>query len=165
MSVKILYTKGGVIKLDGVGPIDNRPSMTSSTPLSHFFLFFIWHVTCDMWHVTCDMWHVTCDMWHVTHDMWHLTHDIWQVGEGDFFLLLFFSSLALTVWEWRCSEDISTNHDLINQSVGDGGVCRTAPATPGLLKNHWIFDRGHTPPSTGSSSRDYKPQAASTLLF
>ena len=30
-------------------------------------------------------------------------------------------------------EDISTNHDLINESVSDGGVSRTSPATPGLL--------------------------------
>ena len=25
--------------------------------------------------------------------------------------------------------------ELINESINDGGVCRTAPATPGLLKN------------------------------
>ena len=51
-------------KLDGVGPIKNRPSIDE---LNHF----LWknaqktHVTHGMWHVTRDMWHVTGDMWHV----------------------------------------------------------------------------------------------------
>ena len=35
-------------------------------------------------------------------------------------------------------QDISTNHYLIHESISNEGVCRTAPATPGLLT------RGHT---------------------
>ena len=44
-------------KLNGVGPVDNRLSPTSSTTLSQvFFLFFI--MTCDTWHVARGTWHV-----------------------------------------------------------------------------------------------------------
>ena len=55
-------------KLDGVGPVDNRPS-------THKFHHFVQkkqnkkNVTCDTWHVTRDTLHVTCDTWHVTRDM------------------------------------------------------------------------------------------------
>ena len=61
-------------KLDGVGPVDNRPS---TDKLHHFLekkrIFFdMWHMTCDTWHMTYDTWHVTCDMWNVTCDMWHV---------------------------------------------------------------------------------------------
>ena len=53
-------------KLDGVGPVDNRPS---TDKLHH----------CEK-KIICDMWHVTCDMWHVTHDTWHVvTRDTWRV--------------------------------------------------------------------------------------
>ena len=48
-----------VWKLDGVGPIDNKPS---TDKLHHF----VWKKINDMWHVTCDMWHMTCDTWHMT---------------------------------------------------------------------------------------------------
>ena len=79
--------------------------------------------------MTCDTWHLTHDMWHVTSDIWHATHDLWQVGLGGRWSFSHnFSSLALTVFEWRCFEGSVT--DLINNK----GVCRTAPATPGLLK-------------------------------
>ena len=47
-------------KLDGVGPIDNRPS---TNKLHHFVQkkkCYTWHVTRDMWHVTHDMWPVAC---------------------------------------------------------------------------------------------------------
>ena len=37
------------------------------------------------------------------------------------------------VWDIQSFTDISTNHHLIHELVGDGGVCRTAPAIPGLL--------------------------------
>ena len=54
-------------KLDGVGPVDNRPS---TDKLHHF----VKKNKKNMWHVTRDMWHVTCDTWHVvTRDMWHVT--------------------------------------------------------------------------------------------
>ena len=84
-----------------------------------------------------DMWHVTLDTWHVTCDMWHMTCDTWQVGGGEPFSPNF-SSLAHVVWEWRCFEDIFTKDELpnewINELINYKGVCRTAPATPGLLK-------------------------------
>ena len=59
-----------VEKLDGVGPVDNRPSTDYLYHFNNFFylfFFYIWHVTCDMWHVTCETWHVTCDTWHIGH--------------------------------------------------------------------------------------------------
>ena len=47
-------------KLDGVGPVDNRPS---TDKLHHFVqINYMWHVTHDTWHLTRDMGHVTCDM-------------------------------------------------------------------------------------------------------
>ena len=61
-------------KLDGVGPVDNRPS---TDKLHHFAQKKkrkkkkkknMWHVTRDTWHVTHNTWHVTCDTWHVTRD-------------------------------------------------------------------------------------------------
>ena len=45
-----------------------------------------------------------------------------------------FRSLALTVWKLWWFEDISTKERWLNQSMNYDGVCRTAPATPGLLK-------------------------------
>ena len=44
----------GLLILDGVGPVDNRPS---TDELHHFV------------RKKEKMWHVTRDMWHVTHDM------------------------------------------------------------------------------------------------
>ena len=49
-----------ISQLDGVGPVDNRPSKDK---LHHFVRKKKWHVTCDIWHVTRD---VTRDTWHVT---------------------------------------------------------------------------------------------------
>ena len=49
-------------KLDGVGPVNNRPS---TDKLHHFVRKNkkkIWHRTYDMWHVTRDTWHITRDM-------------------------------------------------------------------------------------------------------
>ena len=40
-----------------------------------------------------------------------------------------FRSLALTVWEFWCFEYLEEKDDLLNESINDGGVCRTAPAT------------------------------------
>ena len=86
--------------------------------------------------ITCDMRHMTCDMWYVICDTWHVTHVTWQVGTGKPFLFfLLFSSLAFTVWEWKCIEDIFTNYQLVSLSINQwmAEVCWTAPATPGLL--------------------------------
>ena len=78
-----------------------------------------------MCHVT-----VIYDTWQVTHDTWHMTVDVgWTFSQN-------FSSLAHQVWDWLCWEDIVTKGSLthlMNQSMNDGGYCRTAPATPGLL--------------------------------
>ena len=44
--------------------------------------------------------------------------------------------LELVRWsegQWEANEDISTNHESLNELISDGGDCRTAPATPGLL--------------------------------
>ena len=51
--------------------------------------------------------------------MWHVTRDTWQ----------------MTVWQGRFVEDIFTKDDSLrkNQWIYDKGVCRTAPATLGLL--------------------------------
>ena len=76
-------------KLDGVGPVDNRPLTDKLHLFSSFF----------------DMWHVTCDMWHGTHDTWHMTHRGLQA------LCQKFRSLALTVWELWYFEDIFTKND------------------------------------------------------
>ena len=84
----------------------------------------MWHMTHDMWHATCDTWHVTCDTWNMT-------------GGGRWTFSQNFSFPFLTVWEWRYFEDFEEKGDSPNQSVSesmnDKGVCRTAPATPGLL--------------------------------
>ena len=50
-------------KLDGVGPVDNRPS---TDKLHHFVQKKRKKI------VTHDMWHVTSDTWHDTHDTWHV---------------------------------------------------------------------------------------------
>ena len=41
--------------------------------------------------------------------MWHMT------GEGRWTFSQNFSSLALTVWEWRCSKNISTKKELLRE--------------------------------------------------
>ena len=48
----------------------------------------------------CDMWHLTLDTWNLTHGMLHMT------GRGRWTFSQNFSSLASTVWEWRCFEDV-----------------------------------------------------------
>ena len=59
----------------------------------------------DMWDVTGDTWQVTCDTKQVTHDRWHMTH-----GEGCTFSPNF-SSLALTVWDLWCFEDLEEKYE------------------------------------------------------
>ena len=56
--------------LDGVGPVDNRPSTDKLHRFVQNFFFF------NMWYVTHYMWHVTWDIWHMTHDTWHVTCDM-----------------------------------------------------------------------------------------
>ena len=50
----ILFSKVFLIKQDGVGPVDNRPSADKN---HHFvkkiYLYiYMWHRTCDIWHLT-----------------------------------------------------------------------------------------------------------------
>ena len=71
-------------------------------------------MTRDTWHMTCDTWQVTCER-------------RWTFSQN-------FKSLAHTVWEWRCFEDIWTKGSP-TLLISSEGVCRTAPATLGLLKN------------------------------
>ena len=86
--------------------------------------------------MTLDYWHLTPDTGHMTHDTWHLTYDTWHVAHGGGWTFSQnFSSPALMVWDWQCPENISTNHDWLS----DRGDCRTAPATPGLLKRLFHF--------------------------
>ena len=49
------------------------------------------------------MWHKTCDMWHMIHDRWGK----WTFSQN-------VSFLALTVWEWRCFEDIFAKDHWLN---------------------------------------------------
>ena len=56
-----------------------------------------------------------------------------------------FSSLALTVWDRQCLEDSELKDEVLNKSMSNRDVCRTAPATPGLLNRaasilHWTQD-------------------------
>ena len=80
--------------------------------------------------MTCDTWHLTPDTWHMTRDMWHMT------GGGDVnFLSKFWlpSSYGLGVKVlWRYFHKGSLT-DWVSYFMNDEGVCRTAPATPGLL--------------------------------
>ena len=106
-------------KLDGVGPVDNRPS---NDKLHHFVRKKkrkkLLHVTCDTWHVTHDMWHVTHDTWHVTCDTWHVTHDTWHVWGGWTFSQNF-SSLALTVCDLWYYEDLEEKDRSVNQWINE----------------------------------------------
>ena len=47
-----------VFKLNGVGPVDNRPSTNLST-----HKIYMWHMISDTWHMTHDTWHLTPDRW------------------------------------------------------------------------------------------------------
>ena len=103
-----------VEELDGVGPVDNRPS---TDKLYHFV----------QKKKKCDMWRVTCDTWRVTYDTWHVTClGGWTFSQN-------FSSLALTVCDLWYYEDLEEKADWFSQSVNYKAVYRTAPATLGLL--------------------------------
>ena len=85
------------------------------------------------WHVTGDTQPMTPERWHMTGDKWHMTHGVgWTFSKNT-------SSLALTVLELWCFEDLEEKDQLTN----DEGVCRTARATPGLLIS-WTIPTQHT---------------------
>ena len=77
--------------------------------------------------MTHDMWHVTCYTWHVTRDTWHVTIC------GGWTLYKNFISLALIVFDLWYYEDLEEKAHGLNELISDKGVCRRAPATPGLL--------------------------------
>ena len=84
--------------------------------------------------VTRDIWQVKPDTWQMTHDTLHVTHDRW--GEVNLLSTLQLPSsygLEVKVF-WRFGGKSWLTY-LINQLITYGGVCRKAPATPGLLKN------------------------------
>ena len=97
-------------KLDGVGPIDNRPSPNKL----HYF--------------------VKKKKWHVTQDKWHMTHDMWYMVGGECSLKISAPQLlwfGITVpWIYFHKQWLSGR---LNQLINHRGDCRTAPATPFLL--------------------------------
>ena len=106
-------TKVSVREIDRVGPVDNRPGHQQAPPLcpkeeEKNVTCNVWYVTCYMWHMTCVMCHVTCETWHMTCNMWHVTHGgRWTFSQN-------FRSLAHTVWEWRCLEDLEEKDESVN---------------------------------------------------
>ena len=89
-----------------------------------------WHVTCDRWQVTCDMWHVTCDTWHMTHDTWHI---VWDEHSFKILAPYFFRFGIKSVLKiFRLKDHWLT--DSLTDRVNHKPVCRTASATPGLLR-------------------------------
>ena len=105
-------------ELDGVGPVDSRPS---TDKLHHQ----MWNMTCDTWHVTHDTWHMTRDMWHVTPDTLRGVNILSKVQLPNSYRLWF---MIL----WRSGGKGSRTHWLTDW-INDEAVYRTAPATPGLL--------------------------------
>ena len=100
------------LKLDGVGPINNRPSPAK---LHHFVpQKKKKKVTCDTWHVTRDTWHMTCDTF----------------GEvnipSKFQLPSSYCLWFMIIWR-------SGGKGWLSKWVSNEAVYRTAPATPGLL--------------------------------
>ena len=65
-------------------------------------------------------------MGQVTHDTLHTTNAVGMFSR-------YFGSLALTVWELRCFENLEGKDEKLNQLISVWGVCRTALVTPGLL--------------------------------
>ena len=76
---------------------------------------------------------VTCDTWKVTGDMWHLNHDTWcGVNIISKLELSCYNCLGVMMF-WRfCRKRMP---DWLNEWINYKGVLRSAPATPGLLKN------------------------------
>ena len=72
------------------------------------------------------MWHVTCDIWHME-ECEHCPK-ILGLGLGVKLYWRFWGKWYVTEW--------------MNELIGDQGVCRAAPATPGLnsypLKIGWL---------------------------
>ena len=77
--------------------------------------------------MTNDTWHMTYDTWHMTHDMWHMT------GGGEFGSEGVLKMFPQMITDWLTQ-------------MRDEGVCRTAPAKPGLLTilqlilSHYVYE-------------------------
>ena len=80
---------------------------------------------CDTWHMTSDTWHVTCD-------------ECWGLNILSKFQLPSSYGLGETEF-WRYFNERIT--EWLNQWISDKGVCRSAPATPGMLKI--LYTRDH----------------------
>ena len=84
--------------------------------------------TCATWHVTPDTWHLTHDTWHLTPDTWPLKCDTWWgVNIVSEFHLPSCNGLGFMMFSR------SGGKGSVTDPLNDGCVCRTAPATPGLL--------------------------------
>ena len=107
-----------VLKIDRVGLVDDRPC----TDKLHLFVQkkfkkrrrknYNKKITFDTWHT-----------WHVTPDMWHMVRDEHSLKISAPLLFWFGNDSVLKIFEQK---DHSINYN--------GGDCRTAPATKGLLK-------------------------------
>ena len=74
---------------------------------------------------------MTRHMWHVTRDTWHGTRDTF--GGGGWTFSQNFSSLALTVCDLWYYEDLEEKDELMNQSINDEAVYRTACVKSGAV--------------------------------
>ena len=94
-----------------------------------------------MWHLRRDIWHVKTDI--VTSDTWHMTWDT-SLEVNILSKCQLPISYSLGVWIFAGLEE--KDHRL-NQWMGDEGVCRTAPATPGLLNSFrtWVKQEKKNP--------------------
>ena len=81
-------------------------------------------------------------LWHTTHYMWHGTHDTWHVTWKEVNILSTFQvpssyGFGVNVF-WRFGGKGSLSY-----LVNDKAICKTAPATPGMLNTlqweMWIF--------------------------
>ena len=122
----------------------------------------MWHVTCDTKQVVRGEHSLTCggrwtffeyvsflalacgfgtdsDKWYVTGDTWNITCDTWRMTHGEGWI---FSknvpSLALMASVRQCFGDIFTKGHWLTYIIPKKGVCRTAPATPGMLKRLFL---------------------------
>ena len=86
---------------------------------------------CLCLHLTPDMWHLTCDTLHVIPDIWHV------VGDEHCVQLPSYTGLGVMIF-WSSGGKVSAT-DRLNYLISDRGVCRTAPATPGLLNIWYSF--------------------------
>ena len=109
--------------LSGIFMVKDRQKIVF---LTNVFML-IYHIsTCDMWHVTWDIQNAICKIRHALCHMWYASN-IW--GEH---CLNIFSSQALLFWSY--DEDLEERYDGTNELINDEAVCRTALATPCLLR-------------------------------